>query len=140
MRYGSAPSRRFRAAHKKGESVRKNLMTIVLFVRVLLLSGTPQAEGLVKSEVPKVITCPAGLPAETACYSGKDGNDAFYLIAKPNNWNGLLVVQAHGGPSPFGDEKLATSINYLRRFSVIVREGYAWAGSSFRRGGRAPAA
>ena len=33
--------------------------------------------------------CPTGLPPETACYSGKDDNGAFYLIAKPKNWNGL---------------------------------------------------
>jgi hypothetical protein len=33
--------------------------------------------------------CPTGLAAETACYSGKDDNGAFYLIAKPKNWNGL---------------------------------------------------
>ena len=26
-------------------------------------------------------------------------------------------------------------VDFLQRFSVIVREGYAWAGSSFRRGG-----
>jgi pimeloyl-ACP methyl ester carboxylesterase len=79
--------------------------------------------------------CPTGLTAETACYSGKDENGAFYLIAKPKNWNGMLVVHAHGGPNPFGDEKLSTSIEYLQRFSVVVQEGYAWAGSSYRRGG-----
>jgi pimeloyl-ACP methyl ester carboxylesterase len=69
------------------------------------------------------------------CYSGKDSNGAFYLVAKPKNWNGMLVVHAHGGPNPLGDERLSTSIEYLQRFSVIVQEGYAWAGSSFRRGG-----
>jgi pimeloyl-ACP methyl ester carboxylesterase len=79
--------------------------------------------------------CPTGLTAETACYSGKDDNGASYLIAKPKNWNGMLVVHAHGGPNTFGDEKLSTSIEYLQRFSVIVQEGYAWAGSSYCRGG-----
>jgi hypothetical protein len=61
--------------------------------------------------------CPTGLTAETACYSGKDDKGAFYLIAKPKNWNGMLVVHAHGGPNPFGDEKLSTSIEYLQRSS-----------------------
>ena len=58
--------------------------------------------------------CPTGLAAETVCYSGKDGNGAFYMIAKPKNWNGMLVVNAHGGPNPFGDEKLSTMIPYFR--------------------------
>ena len=47
----------------------------------------------------------------------------------------MLVVAAHGGPSPFGEKRLKTVVDFLQRFSVIVREGYAWAGSSFRRGG-----
>jgi len=115
--------------------MRHKLMTSLLFVSILMLSAKARAEDPVKSDVPSVMTCPAGLPAEITCYSGKDGHDAFYVIAKPKNWNGMLVVTAHGGPSPFGDEKLSTSVDLLQRFSVIVREGYAWAGSSFRRGG-----
>jgi pimeloyl-ACP methyl ester carboxylesterase len=104
----------------------ENLFGIGLFASILFASGAHA-----QTETP----CPTGPPAETACYSGKDSNNAFYFIAKPKNWNGMLVVHAHGGPNPFGDEKLATSIEYLQRFSVIVQEGYAWVGSSFRRGG-----
>jgi hypothetical protein len=113
----------------------QKLITIILWVSMLMLDGMARADDPVKSNASSVMTCPAGLPAETTCYSGKDGNGAFYLLAKPNNWNGMLVVAAHGGPSPFGEEKLKTVSDFLQRFSVIVREGYAWAGSSFRRGG-----
>jgi pimeloyl-ACP methyl ester carboxylesterase len=104
----------------------KRLFGVGLFASILFASSV-----YAQTEMP----CPTGLPAGTVCYSGKDNNGAFYLIAKPKNWNGWLVVHAHGGPSPFGDEKLSTSIFSLQQFSVIVREGYAWAGSSFRRGG-----
>jgi hypothetical protein len=113
----------------------QKLMTSVLFVSMLILNGMARAQDPVKSSAPSIMTCPADLPAETTCYSGKDGNGAFYLLAKPNNWNGMLVVAAHGGPSPFGEENFKTVVNFLQRFSFIVREGYAWAGSSFRRGG-----
>jgi hypothetical protein len=113
----------------------QKLMACVLFVSLLFLTGMARAEDPVKSEVPGAITCPASLPADATCYSGKDSNGAFYVIVRPNNWNGMLVVAAHGGPSPFGEENVKTVINFLRGFSFIVREGYAWAGSSFRRGG-----
>ena len=113
----------------------QKLMTSGLFVSMLMLNGMAWAQDPVKSKTPSNMICPADLPAETTCYSGKDGNGAFYLLAKPNNWNGMLVVAAHGGPSPFGEENLKTVINFLQRFSFMVRESYAWAGSSFRRGG-----
>lgn len=78
--------------------------------------------------------CPAVLPAEARCYAGQDGNGAFYWIAVPKMWNGRLVVHAHGGPrtqTPSADDP----VEDLERFAVMVREGYAWAGSSYRRGG-----
>jgi alpha-beta hydrolase superfamily lysophospholipase len=107
-----------------------------LSLTVLLTCGAAaSADEPMKSSAPGVMTCPKGVPGETTCYSGKDENGAFYVIAKPKNWNNMLVVTAHGGPSPFGDEKLSTSVALLARFSFIVREGFAWAGSSFRRGG-----
>jgi hypothetical protein len=52
----------------------------------------------------------------------------------PADWNGSLVVHAHGGPrlgapTPDGaDEDLV-------RFAVTVAAGYAWIGSTYRRGG-----
>lgn len=104
-------------------------------ISLLTLVGVARANEPLKSDAPSVMTCPKGVPDETTCYSGKDDNGAFYVIAKPKNWNNMLVVTAHGGPSPFGDEKLLTSVALLERFSFIVREGYGWAGSSFRRGG-----
>ncbi|ALL13077.1 hypothetical protein [Caulobacter henricii] len=79
-------------------------------------------------------TCPEGLPAETRCLSGQDANGAWYWIAIPKSWNGSLVLHTHGGPrlkAPTPDD----AIEDLQRFSVTVAEGFAWAGSNYRRSG-----
>ncbi|WP_297510020.1 hypothetical protein [uncultured Caulobacter sp.] len=79
-------------------------------------------------------SCPEGLPAETKCLAGQDANGAYYWIAVPKAWNGTLVVHTHGGPrlkAPKPDDALED----LERFSVTVAEGYAWAGSNYRREG-----
>ena len=78
--------------------------------------------------------CPEGVPAGTTCYSGQDPNGAYYWIAIPSHWNHVLVVHSHGGPSlktPTPEDPLSD----LRRFSVTVAEGFAWAGSSYRHAG-----
>ncbi|MGI5414070.1 hypothetical protein ACQEV9_45710 [Streptomyces chartreusis] len=72
---------------------------------------------------------------KATCYTGQDPNGAYYAIAVPKKWNGSLVVHAHGGPD-LGEESDPTrSVDDLNRWSVMVDEGYAWAGSSYRRGG-----
>src|SRR5262245_8644266 len=106
-----------------------------LICLLLTLTGMAPASEPVKPTAPSMMACPKSVPAETQCFSGKDETGAFYVFAKPHIWNGVLVVSAHGGPNPFGEESAKTAINFLDRFSFIVREGYAWAGSSFRRGG-----
>lgn len=78
--------------------------------------------------------CPAGLDEIARCYRGSDAKGANYLIAVPLQWNRTLVVHAHGGP------RLSHATNDdnsedLERFAVTVRQGYAWAGSAYRRPG-----
>jgi pimeloyl-ACP methyl ester carboxylesterase len=78
--------------------------------------------------------CPDYLPAATRCLAGQDANGAYYWIAIPKAWNGSLVVHTHGGPrlkAPKPDDALED----LERFSVTVKEGFAWAGSNYRRAG-----
>jgi pimeloyl-ACP methyl ester carboxylesterase len=79
-------------------------------------------------------TCPKGLPEATACFNGKDANGAWYWIARPANGNGMLVMHAHGGPRTQAP-KPESEVEDLERWSVMVKEGYAWAASSYRRGG-----
>jgi len=87
-----------------------------------------------RAEPPSDKACPAGLPAETRCLAGQDANGAWYWIAIPKAWNGTLVLHTHGGPrlkAPKPDD----AVEDLQRFAVTVAEGYAWAGSNYRREG-----
>lgn len=59
---------------------------------------------------------------------------AYYSIAVPHDWNDSLVVHAHGGPG-LGEADPERTGGDLDRWSVMVSEGYAWVGSSYRRGG-----
>ncbi len=100
-----------------------------------LVAGLPAAVAAVGVAAgPDPVDCPVGIPATATCYDGQDGNGAYYSIAIPADWNGALVMHAHGGPD-LGPATPQRSADDLARWSVMVREGYAWAGSSYRRGG-----
>jgi hypothetical protein len=85
-------------------------------------------------DTPRPLPCPAGLPDATRCLAGRDSAGAPYLIAMPSVWNGVLVLHAHGGPS-LGEPRLERSVDDLKRWAIIVKAGYAWAGSTFHQGG-----
>ncbi|WP_031093768.1 MULTISPECIES: hypothetical protein [unclassified Streptomyces] len=84
---------------------------------------------------PTPADCPAGLAGRATCYTGQDANGAYYAMAVPKKWNGSLVVHAHGGPDLGEGSDPERSVADLDRWSVMVDQGYAWAGSSYRRGG-----
>lgn len=83
---------------------------------------------------PVASTCPAGLPADTRCLAGTDTEGAHYLIAVPPAWSGVLVLHAHGGPE-LGAPKAERTAEDLQRWAVMVKAGYAWAGSTYHQGG-----
>ncbi|MBU2166411.1 MAG: hypothetical protein KKF88_01080 [Alphaproteobacteria bacterium] len=83
---------------------------------------------------PTPIDCPRSVGAGVTCLSLQDEAGAWLIIAKPETWNGRLIVHAHGGPR-MGEPEREDSLEDLDRFSVMVRQGYAWVGSSYRRGG-----
>lgn len=84
---------------------------------------------------PKPTACPSPVPETARCYTGEDGAGSFYWIAIPKDWQrGVLVMHAHGGPET-GAPKLARSEEDLKRWAITVKAGYAWAGSTYRRGG-----
>jgi hypothetical protein len=95
--------------------------------------GDPDS-GLPGETAPTTVACASGVPAGTSCWGGRDANGAYYRIAMPSNWNGTLVLHAHGGPS-LGSPTAASVNEDLTRWAVWLRAGYAWAGSSFRQGG-----
>jgi len=94
----------------------------------------PVGQAAATDEAPKPAACPATLPPGTRCLAGRDSAGAFYLVAVPAQWNGILVLHAHGGPA-LGTPKAARVVEDLQRWAVVVRAGYAWAGSTFHQGG-----
>lgn len=87
-----------------------------------------------REAAPTAAACPEAVTAIATCLAGQDSEGAYYLIAMPKEWNGNLVLHAHGGPSldaPTPDR----SADDLTRWAVMVKAGYAWAGSTFRQGG-----
>lgn len=83
---------------------------------------------------PVAVDCPKDLAAIARCLAGQDSAGAYYLIAIPQKWNGHLVLHAHGGPT-LGAPKAERAVADLERWSIMVRAGHAWAGSTFRQGG-----
>lgn len=99
---------------------------------VVVTALTASAQQKPADPAPK--DCPSSMPVGTECFAGQDLHGAYYWIAKPKDWNGTLVVHAHGGPrtaKPTPDDP----VEDLERFAVTVQEGYAWAGSNYRREG-----
>jgi hypothetical protein len=94
---------------------------------------TATAATVPRTAAAETVACPAVLAAKATCYTGQDTAGAYYTMAVPKRWNGSLVVHAHGGPDFAVDP--ATTTADLEEWSVMVREGYAWAGTSYRRGG-----
>ncbi|VCU69787.1 o-phthalyl amidase [Pigmentiphaga humi] len=100
----------------------------------LVLSVLAGGPARAQPALPQLAPCPREIPADTNCYAGRDTAGAYYWIAIPANWNRVLVVHAHGGPD-LGPPTPRRSHADLARWSVLVKAGYAWAGSSYRRGG-----
>lgn len=98
---------------------------------VLLLSGCASTP---KEASPAQVACPVGVPAGTQCWRGQDSAGSHYLLAKPAQWSGVLVVHAHGGPA-LGEPKASRAEEDIKRWSITLTEGHAWAGSVFRQGG-----
>lgn len=79
-------------------------------------------------------TCPDSVAAIADCHSARDHGGAWLVVAMPRTWNGRLIVHAHGGPRLAAPEA-GDSNEDLDRFSVMVGAGYAWVGTTYRRGG-----
>ena len=96
-------------------------------------SGATGANAPVE-EAPESVTCPSALPSSVRCLGGRDTAGAFYRIAIPADWNGMLVVHAHGGPF-LGQPTDRRVDDDLSRWAIVPKAGYAWAGTSFHQGG-----
>ncbi len=94
-------------------------------------STSPQSP----AEAPPVAqACPKGAPEQAKCLRGQDSAGGHYLIVMPQQWSGVLVVHAHGGPT-LGPTKASRADEDIARWAITVKEGHAWAGSVFSQGG-----
>ncbi|NKI96376.1 hypothetical protein [Rhizobacter sp. SG703] len=103
-------------------------------LRAALVASLMTLGPAARADEPTSAPCPDGLPTDARCYHGRDAEGALYWIAMPADWNQVLVVHAHGGPE-LGTPTLARGAEDLQRWAVMVKAGYAWAGSTYRRGG-----
>jgi hypothetical protein len=99
-----------------------------------LLGACAQAPRQAAEAAPQAAACPDGVPAGVRCLRGQDSAGAHYLIAMPAQWNGVLVVHAHGGPT-LGQPKVERADEDAKRWAIVPRAGYAYAASVFRQGG-----
>jgi hypothetical protein len=98
---------------------------------VVFLSGCASAP---KELPPAQQACPEGVPTGTQCWRAQDYAGSHYLLAKPAQWSGVLVVHAHGDPA-LGEPKANRVDADIKRWAITLTEGHAWAGSVFRQGG-----
>ena len=83
---------------------------------------------------PPATACPEAVAAIATCYKTKLATGAYLLTAVPKNWNGNLIVFAHGGPSVTAPVE-NDSDDDLSKYSIGVRMGFAWVASTYRKEG-----
>jgi hypothetical protein len=110
-----------------------NRFAILFLVAAALVAGCTTTPPI-QEAAPQPHACPKEMPEGTRCLAGRDSAGAFYMAAIPQHWNGTLVLHAHGGPT-LGPPSLARTEEDLQRWAIVVKAGYAWAGSSFHQGG-----
>ncbi|MCC6246020.1 MAG: hypothetical protein IT353_24515 [Gemmatimonadaceae bacterium] len=107
---------------------------LLLCVAMTLAALPLPAQSDPSRTIARPATCPETVAAGSRCLAGRDTAGAYYWFAIPAQWNGTLVVHAHGGPE-LGDPKADRVAADLARWSVWTRAGYAYAGTGFHQGG-----
>jgi pimeloyl-ACP methyl ester carboxylesterase len=76
------------------------------------------------------------LPGAKVFFGKYDGG--IYKIEIPDNWNGEFVLYAHGFVSNGGAQGSALRVGNSPIREHLIKEGYAWAASSYRCNGYVP--
>src|SRR2546425_288499 len=108
------------------------LAALLGFLGLLVLSGTPVLAG----PLPAYFVDESKLPFDalagiSTTRSWGVHNGAGYRIEVPDNWNGDLVLYAHG----FRGIGLKLTVSNPRIRQYLVTNGYAWAASSYSKNG-----
>ena len=100
---------------------------------VALTGGTALAQNAVRAALPDTTPCPESVASIANCYTARHETGAYLFIAMPKNWNGNLVVFAHGGPA-YTPPTATSGQRYMTGNPVTeaVKRGFAWIGSSYR--------
>jgi len=101
-------------------------------VFALATAGAAMAQE--KAALPDTTACPESIAGIATCYTAKHETGAYITAAMPKNWNGNLVVFAHGGPSLVPPTANGSKSD-LDKYSYAVRLGFGWVASSYRREG-----
>jgi hypothetical protein len=99
-----------------------------------VMGGAALSTPALAQNPPPTTTCPEEVASIATCYGIKDESGAYILAAMPKNWNGDLVVFAHGGPS-LAPPTPNGSKSDLAKYAFAVQRGYGWVASSYRREG-----
>jgi pimeloyl-ACP methyl ester carboxylesterase len=126
--------------------VRIRALACALVVALLALVSTRPTAALGRPGITPV-PCPTqewqpgdpkfdALPGAKAFSGQYDGG--LYKIEIPDNWNGELVLYAHGFVSNGGAQGSALRVGNSPIREHQIKEGYAWAASSYRCNGYVP--
>ena len=105
----------------------------VIETTLAMISALAISPALAQS-LPATTACPEVVAAIATCYLNKQESGAYLLAAMPKNWNGDLIVFAHGGPAVVPPTP-ASSQGDLAKYAIFVKRGFAWIASSYRREG-----
>jgi hypothetical protein len=105
------------------------------FGALAITGSAAPAPDAARAALPDTAPCPESIAAIATCYTAKHETGAYLFAAMPKDWNGNLVVFAHGGPTYTPPS--ATSLQrYVVNWSpVAVKRGFAWIVSTYRREG-----
>ena len=114
-------------------------ITVALVMVGITLSGSHSSFAVTQVDTTRFFVDPATLPftalagTSTSRYWGIT-NGAGWRIEVPDNWNGDLVLYAHGYAGT--GAQLGVSAPPIRAY--LIAKGYAWAASSYRANGYVP--
>ncbi|HMF92986.1 MAG TPA: hypothetical protein VKE96_01770 [Vicinamibacterales bacterium] len=125
--------------------IRALAFAIVAAAVAVVTAGHPRAEVGKPGVTP--VPCPTqewqfgeanfeALPGAKAHFGKNEGG--LYRIEIPESWNGDLVLFAHGFVSNAGTNGSMLRVGTHRFREHLVKEGYAWAASSYRCNGYVP--
>jgi hypothetical protein len=104
------------------------------FLALAMTGAVATAQDATKAALPDIAACPESIAAIATCYTAKEQTGAYLLAAMPKNWNGTLIVFAHGGPDTAPPTATRSQAD-LDKYAVAVKRGFAWIATTYRRAG-----